>query len=141
MRRLTATLFAILVSAGLLVGCGESDDTAALPTDQVSEPSGEATESDPDSDQEESVTPQQEQAIADLAERLEVGEGEIEVVSVEDVTWPDGSLGCPEPGKMYTQAMVDGQRFVLAHDGTEYAYHSGGDRAPFHCEDPEPAGS
>jgi hypothetical protein len=27
-----------------------------------------------------------------------------EVVSAKAVTWSDGSLGCPEPGKLYTQA-------------------------------------
>lgn len=139
MRRLTAILTATLLGAAVLAGCGEADDTAAVPADRASE-STEPTAS-PETPQEDAVTPEQEQAIADLAEHLEVDAAEIEVVSVEDVTWPDGALGCPEPGKMYTQAMVDGQRIVLAHDGTEYAYHSGGDRAPFHCEDPKLANS
>lgn len=30
------------------------------------------------------------------------------VVTAEAVTWSDGSLGCPEPGMNYTQALVDG---------------------------------
>ena len=30
------------------------------------------------------------------------------VVDARAVTWPDSSLGCPEPGMMYTQVLVDG---------------------------------
>lgn len=77
-----------------------------------------------------------EAAITDLAGRLGVGPGEIEVVSVETVTWSDGSLGCPEPGKMYTQALVDGHRVVLSHEGTDYDYHAGEDGDPFLCDRP-----
>lgn len=72
-------------------------------------------------------------AIADLADRLSIDPSEIEVVSVEEVTWPDGSLGCPEPGMVYTQALVNGQRIVLLAEGIEYEYHSGGARDPFYC--------
>ena len=72
-------------------------------------------------------------AIADLADRLDVDPAEIEVVSVEEVTWPDGGLGCPEPGMSYAQALVNGSRIVLAVDGTEYEYHSGPRRDPFYC--------
>ena len=41
------------------------------------------------------------------------------IVRAESVVWNDGSLGCPEPGMMYTQALVNG---VLGGDrcvGTE----------------------
>ncbi len=40
----------------------------------------------------------------------------------EEVEWPDGSLGCPEPGQLYTQAIVPGYRVVLVLDGREYDY-------------------
>lgn len=33
---------------------------------------------------------------------------ELTVTTAEAVTWSDGSLGCPEPGMSYTQALVDG---------------------------------
>ena len=72
-------------------------------------------------------------AVADLAARLDVDPSEIEIVSVEEVTWPDGSLGCPRPGMSYTQALVDGQLIVLAVDDTEYEYHSGRGGDPFYC--------
>ena len=77
--------------------------------------------------------PMVQQAIADLAERLAVEPNEIEVVSVEEVDWPDGSIGCPQPGMVYTQAIVNGSKIVLRYDGTDYAYHQGGSRPVFYC--------
>lgn len=72
-------------------------------------------------------------AVADLAERLGVTTAEIEIVLVEEVTWPDGSVGCPEPGMMYAQVLVNGSRIVLSHDGVDYEYHEGGRRGLFYC--------
>jgi hypothetical protein len=77
-----------------------------------------------------------EQAIADLAGRLTIDAAEIEVVSVENVTWSDGSLGCPQPGMFYTQALQDGMRVVLSAGGAEYHYHNAGNDTPFLCENP-----
>lgn len=73
------------------------------------------------------------QAKADLAARLGIEPAEVTVVSSTEVTWPDGSLGCPEPGMFYTQALVNGTRTVLEAGGNRYNYHSGGGRAPFLC--------
>ncbi len=75
-------------------------------------------------------------AVSDLADRLGVDESEITVVSVEEVTWSDGSLGCPEPGMMYTQALENGSLIVLEADGIEYEYHSGVGQDPFYCATP-----
>jgi hypothetical protein len=72
-------------------------------------------------------------AVSDLADRLDVDASEIDVVSVEEVTWPDGSLGCPRPGMNYTQALVDGELIVLAVDGTEHEYHAGRGGEAFYC--------
>jgi hypothetical protein len=64
-----------------------------------------------------------------------------EVKVAEEVEWPDGSLGCPEPGMMYTQALVPGYRVVLVLDGREYDYRivarSGAIRL---CEGTKPIG-
>lgn len=72
-------------------------------------------------------------ARADLASRLGVDAAAITVERVEAVTWPDTSLGCPQPGMAYAQVQVDGALIVLAVDGQEYEYHSGGSRPPFLC--------
>lgn len=76
-------------------------------------------------------------AVDDLAGRLDITVGEVTVVGIESVTWPDGSMGCPQPGMSYTQALVDGSRIELQVAGTTYWYHSGGVRDPFLCENPK----
>lgn len=73
-------------------------------------------------------------ASADLARRLSFNPAQIQLVDAASVTWPDGSLGCPKPGMMYTQALVDGLRIRLRAGEQVYAYHSGGERPPFLCE-------
>ena len=78
--------------------------------------------------------PQIAEAIEDLAQRQSVPASEVEVVSVEEVVWPDSSLGCPQPGMRYRQVLQDGMRIILRANGRHYAYHSGGSRAPFLCE-------
>ncbi len=75
-------------------------------------------------------------AIQDLAGRLDVLSDEIKVTRAENVTWRDGSLGCPQKGMMYTQALVPGTLIVLSASDVEYEYHSGsGD--PFYCANPQ----
>jgi len=76
-------------------------------------------------------------AKADLAKRLGVDAGQVTVVSSSEVTWSDGSLGCPEPGMYYTQALVEGSRIILEAAGKQYHYHSGGTRPPFLCTNPQ----
>jgi hypothetical protein len=74
-----------------------------------------------------------EAARRDLAERLAVDPDGIEVVEARSLVWPDGSLGCPEPGMMYTEALQDGTLVRLRYGSEVYAYHSGGTRGPFLC--------
>lgn len=77
-------------------------------------------------------------AVADLVDRLALdGPDHVEVLAVEEVTWRDRALGCPQPGMQYAQVLTDGTRIVLVHDGVEYAYHAGDGRAPFYCARPE----
>ena len=78
------------------------------------------------------------QARADLAGRLGVGAGQIEVVEARSVLWPDRGLGCPQPGMVYPQVPQDGVLIVLRAAGREYEYHGGGGRAPFLCQQPGP---
>jgi hypothetical protein len=60
--------------------------------------------------------------VADLMERAGVGRSAVHVVRTEQVIWPDGSLGCPQPDQMYTQALVDGYQVVLEQGGETYDY-------------------
>lgn len=75
-------------------------------------------------------------AKEDLAQRLDVPLEQIELVSMEAVTWPDGSLGCPEPGVEYIQVQREGSLIRLRVGKRVYQYHSGGRRQPFLCEHP-----
>ena len=75
-------------------------------------------------------------AVKDLSERLGIAAGDIEVLKEEAVTWRDGSLGCPKPDMMYTQALVEGSLIVLRAGGRNYSYHSGKGRPPFYCDNP-----
>lgn len=74
-------------------------------------------------------------AKEDLAKRLNVDPASIKVVSEKEVTWNDGSMGCPQPEMMYTQALVEGSQVVLA-SGKNYEYHAGSNGKPFLCEKP-----
>jgi len=78
------------------------------------------------------LSPARWQAILDdLAGRGVTGTPE--VISVEAVTWPDSSLGCPSPGVSYTQALVDGVRVVVTVDGQQYDYRFGSGDQPKLC--------
>jgi hypothetical protein len=44
------------------------------------------------------------------------------IVTGRQATWPDGSLGCPKPGMVYTQAIVQGYQLVFDVAGATYDY-------------------
>jgi hypothetical protein len=75
-------------------------------------------------------------AVDDLAARLDVPPDSIDVLTAVLVVWPNGALGCPEPGRSYTQVMTDGSVIELGVDGLVYRYHSGGSTTPFPCDRP-----
>ncbi len=50
---------------------------------------------------------------------------DLTVVEARAVTWNDGSLGCPEPGLMYTQALVEGYWVVIEVGGNTYDFRVG----------------
>jgi hypothetical protein len=72
-------------------------------------------------------------ALTDAVKRTGLKRTELEVLSAEAVTWSDGSLGCPQPGMMYTQALVPGFR-IRVRAGTETLdYHAGRRGAAMYC--------
>lgn len=130
---------ALLLMVGLAVaGCGDGPDQAGSPAPSPTSGTGSTPVSASSTPPTTTTTDgaMVEAAVADLATRLEVDPSAIRVVSFEHVTWRDGSLGCPQPGMLYTQALVDGTRTVLAAVGEEFSYHAGADGAPFLCEEP-----
>lgn len=79
-------------------------------------------------------------AVADAAPRAGVDPGAVTVVSAEPVTFPNGGLGCPEPGMMYTDVLTPGYRVVVEAGGRQYDYRAGAKGGAVRwCENP-PAG-
>lgn len=74
-------------------------------------------------------------ARTDLAQRLGVSENESSVSLVEAVEWPDGSLGCPQPGMSYVQVLTPGFRLILQVEGTAYEYHTDTRQTVVLCEE------
>lgn len=73
-------------------------------------------------------------AREDLADRLGVEPKDI-TVSISPRTWLDTSLGCPEEGRDYEDAHVEGFLILLKIDEEIYAYHADQERV-FLCEEP-----
>lgn len=74
-----------------------------------------------------------EAALTDAANRSTTAQADIKVISAEAVTWPDGSLGCPMPGMLYTQALVPGYRILLQAGDTVLNYHAAARGRPVFC--------
>ena len=70
-------------------------------------------------------------ALADAARRAP-GQA-LSLVKAECVTWRDGSLGCPMPGRAYTMALVPGVRIRVRAGAEVMDYHAGERGMPFLC--------
>ena len=105
-KTLTWVLGLMLVGAILLVGCAGLNEDQATPTPEADSPGEELSE---------------EELIAlvkqDLAEREDVDVDDIGHPSVEQKTWSDTSLGCPEEGMMYAEVLTPGYQITLSIGG------------------------
>lgn len=61
--------------------------------------------------------------LADLLNNFKVESENVSVVTSEAVVWNDGSLGCPQPGMLYTQAIINGYRIILKAGDETFDYH------------------
>ena len=55
---------------------------------------------------------------------------------IEEIDWPDASLGCPEPGRMYAQVITPGYRVVLRASGQEHVVHADQSGRVVYCRNP-----
>lgn len=139
---------AATLAMGLLVGCADpavddADDARApldAPTEGTEEGGAQGGGGGVDADG--TIEPGLEDAVAvavtDAAGVAGVSEDAVAVLVAEAVTWSDGSLGCPQPDMVYTQALVDGYRIELEVGGGTVAYHGALGSPPFRCRAPEP---
>jgi len=65
--------------------------------------------------------------LKEAAALAKVDRDQLVIVRAESVVWNDGSLGCPEPGMMYTQALVNGYWIVIEAAGKQYDFRVGSD--------------
>ncbi|MGZ8474875.1 MAG: hypothetical protein ACXWWQ_01430 [Candidatus Limnocylindria bacterium] len=62
--------------------------------------------------------------LADAAQRLGASTDDLAVTRAEAVVWNDGSLGCPVPDEMYTQALEPGYHVVIEAGAEELDYRA-----------------
>jgi hypothetical protein len=112
-----------LVCVALIMGCSANAQVGASKPVRVKPPQNGATEEGP-AVTGEVPTEALEKLRADLAAKQGVQASEVKVVSAQAVNWPNGALGCPQPGMMYTQAIVPGYRVELEAAGKRFVYHA-----------------
>jgi hypothetical protein len=129
MKRTLITLILIFLLVSACAGAGGTvppADTPTLPpteapTSPPVEPTPMPTHIPVD------IPPAVRAAIDALTQSQGVSAGQVTVVSVEAVTWPDGCLGVVRPGVMCTQQTVPGFRIILEASGKQYEYHTNQD--------------
>ena len=129
------TILTIVASISLLAGCSVSDgaggSASPVPSVAPQPPSAEPGAGGGNSLPPDITDP----IVADAAARLGVDPSTVEIVDAHAETWSDGSLGCPQPDMMYTQALVDGYQVVVEANGTQLDYRGGGSQFTL-CEKP-----
>jgi hypothetical protein len=71
--------------------------------------------------------------VADAAKRFRVAESSVVLTRAERVTWNDGAMGCAEPGRSYTQALLPGYRIIAKTTGGELVYHTDSRGSAVNC--------
>jgi len=64
--------------------------------------------------------------LNEAAKLANVPPQQLVIVRAEAVVWNDGSLGCPEPGIEYGQALVNGYWVLIKAAGQTYDFRVGG---------------
>lgn len=121
----------------VLAGCGSPDGTQAPsappPTESPTAPESSPTEAPSTLDAAVLM------AQSDVADRT--GDpAPAEVLVAEQVTFPDGSVGCPNVDGAVTQAQVDGYRILLGRGDRVWLYTAGDGEPPQLCASGEADG-
>ena len=117
-----------------LLACNGNGDTQGMESDENS--TANTAPKEPAEAVKKMNTGQQiEYSRQDLAARLDVEPEAVSLSGATPVTWRSGALGCPEPGKSYTDALVSGVWIMLRVGKTAYRYHAKTGGQPFFCPD------
>ena len=131
LRPVLTTLAALIVLAAC-TSDGGANGSSGEPSASSADSSGEPDASG-DAALPASIT---DRIVADAAVRLGVDPSVVTIVEARAQTFPDGSLGCPEPGMMYTQALVDGYQVIVEANGTRLDYRGSAPGRFRICENP-----
>jgi hypothetical protein len=63
-------------------------------------------------------------ATTDAASHLGVSRDTLRVEQVQSRKWPDSSLGCPQPGQLYSQVVTPGYLIVISSGSHQLEYHT-----------------
>ena len=63
-------------------------------------------------------------ALRDATGRLGVSAAQLQVETLEQREWRDSSLGCPQPGAFYAQAITPGYLLIVSGGGKRLEYHT-----------------
>ena len=130
-------VLAIANGTALLLAAAAAAAPVAEPADASPVTERPAPEPTPCTEEDAGCAAAARQARADLAARLQVAPEGIELLLAARITWRDGSLGCPRPGRLYTQALEPGMLFELRATGRTYRYHTRAHGEPFPCGQPD----
>ncbi|HZS43906.1 MAG TPA: hypothetical protein VFC63_02280 [Blastocatellia bacterium] len=59
-----------------------------------------------------------------FSQRIGAHDGDIRLLLVEDVTFPDSNFGASNKNEMSLQVLTDGWRILLAHNDTQAEYRA-----------------
>lgn len=77
-----------------------------------------------------------ETAAQDLTQRFSLPPEQIQFKEAAAVTWPDSSLGCPNPSSMYLQVLTPGYLIRLQAAEHVFEYHTDTKGTLVYCENP-----
>jgi hypothetical protein len=109
--RAFSTIVAVAVNLAVYMPSGSASPNESM-TPPVETPAPTST---PEKLRFESPVPKAilDRIVDEAAKLANVPRGRLLIVRAEAVIWNDGSLGCPEPGMQYTQALVNGYWVVI----------------------------
>lgn len=155
----TRWIFLTAFLALTLAGCGQNNDRTPMepksppgnppPTASVPVEVTPLSTPQPDSPPQAGTTPQAnpsdpelqkliQTATEDLAKRFSIAPDQIQLQEALEMTWPDSSLGCPNPSSMYMQVLTPGYLIRLQTPGGMFEYHTDKRGAVVYCENPSP---
>lgn len=95
-------------------------------TTQASDKVGEASAAQENSSKKEAAI---DIAKLELAKQRDIDSATLKIISTEEHTWPDSSLGCGKPGQMYTQVLTPGFVVIIQSSKGTHELHATDQRA------------